>query len=96
MNKINTVTDCLNVIDMSIVETTYFVSIDKLEEIHNFLINMSEMKCKENMIVISTVLKYINSMIDDYQSLDGEKYREIPKLIIDIMIEINTKGDIDE
>ena len=55
MNKINTVTDCLNIIDMSIVQTTYFISIEKLEELHNFLINMSEMKFIENMIVISTV-----------------------------------------
>ena len=55
---------------------------------------MSEMKFIENMIVISTVLKYIYSMIDDYQSLSVEKYRELRKLIIDIMIEINTKGDI--
>ena len=94
MNKINTVTDCLNIIDMSIVQTTYFISIEKLEEIHNFLINMSEMNFIENMVVISTVLKYINSMIDEYQSLNVEKYRELRKLIIDIMIEINTKGDI--
>ena len=81
---------------MSIVQTTYSVSIEKLEEIHNFLINMSEMKCIENMIVIPTALKYKNSVIDEYQSLDVEKYRELRKLIIDIMIEINTKGDIDE
>ena len=94
MNKINTITDCLNIIDMSIVQTTYFVSIEKLEEIHNFLLNMSEMRFIENMIVISTVLKYINSMIDEYQSLNVEKYRELRKLVIDIMIEINTKGDI--
>ena len=32
MNKINTVTDCLNIIDLSIVQTTYFFSIEKLEE----------------------------------------------------------------
>ena len=96
MNKINTVTDSLNVIDMSIVQTTYFVSIEKLEKIHNFLTNLSEMKFIENMIVISTVLKYINSMIDESQSLDVKKYRELRKLIIDIMIEINTKGDMDE
>ena len=94
MNKISTVTDCLNIIDMSIVQTTYFISIEKLEEIHNFLTNMSEMKFIENMIVISTVLKYINSMIDEYQSLNVEKYRELRKLVFDIMIEINTMGDI--
>ena len=94
MNKINTVTDCLNIIDMSIIQTTYFVSVDKLEEIHNFLINMSEIKFIENMIVISTVLKYINSMIDEYQSLNVEKYRKLRKLVIDIMIEFNTKGEI--
>ena len=96
MIKINTLTDCLNIIDMSIVQTTYFISIEKLEEIHSFLINMSEMKFIENMIVISTVLKYINSLIDEYQSLNAEKYRELRKLIIDLMIEISTTGDIDE
>ena len=94
MNKINTITDCLNIIDKSIVQTTYFVSIEKLEEIHNVLINMSELKFIENMIVISTVLKYINSMIDEYESLNVEKYKELRKLVIDNMIEINTKGDL--
>ena len=96
MNKINSITDCLNLIDTSIVKTPYFVSIEKLEEIHNFLINMSEMKFIENMIVISKVLKYINHMIDEYESLGANEYRALRKLIIDIMIEINIKGDIDE
>ena len=36
MNKINTVTDCLNRIDLSIVQTTYFISIEKLEETTTF------------------------------------------------------------
>ena len=96
MNKINSVTHCLNLIDNSMIHTKYFVNIEQLEEIHNFLINMSEMKVMENVIVISNILKYINYMIDDYQSLDVEKYKTLRKLIIDIMIEINTKGDIDE
>ena len=96
MNKINSVTDCLNLIDTSIVKTEFFVSIELLEEIHNFLMNLSEMKFIENMIVISNVLKYLNYMIEEYESLDAEKYRALRKLIIDIMIEINKKGDIDE
>ena len=96
MNKINSVTDCLNLIDTSIVKTKYFVNIEQLEEIHNFLINMSEMKFIENMIVILNVLKYLNYMIEEYESLDAEKYRALRKLIIDIMIEINNKGDVDE
>ena len=57
MSKINNMTDCLNLIDNAIVRTKYFVNIDQLEEIHNFLINMTEMKFIENMIVISNVLK---------------------------------------
>ena len=96
MNKINSVTDCLNLTDTSIVQTPYFIGIEQLEEIHNFLINMYEKKFIENMIVILKVLKYINYMIDEYKSLDVEKYREVRRLIIDIMIEINNKGDIDE
>ena len=96
MNKINSLTDCLNLIDTAIVKTKYFVNIEQLEEIHNFLINMSEMKFIENMIVILNVLKYIYYMIDEYESLDDEKYRALRKLIIDIIIEINIKGDIDE
>ena len=95
MNKINSITDCLNLIDTSIVKTKYFVNIEQLEEIHNFLINISEMKFIENKIVILNVLKYINYMIDKYESLDVEEYRALRKLIIDIMIEINDKGDID-
>ena len=96
MNKINSISDCLNLIDNSMVHTKYFVNIEQLEEIHNFLINMSEMKFIENIIVISNVLKYINYMIDEYKSLDDKNYRALRKLIIDIMIEINNKGDIDE
>ena len=96
MNKINSISDCLNLIDSSLVHTKYFVNKEQLEEIHNFLINMSEMKFIENMIVILKVLKYINHMIDEYESLDGKDYKELRKLIIDILIEINHKGDIDE
>ena len=96
MNKINSISDCLNLIDTGVVQTKYVVNIEQLEEIHNFLINMSEMKSIENMIVILKVLKYINHMIDEYESLDDKNYKELRKLIIDIMIEINNKGDTDE
>ena len=96
MSKINSVTDCLNLIDTAIVKTKFFINIEQLEEVHNFLMNLAEMKFIENMIVISNVLKYINYMIDEYESLDDEKYRALRKLIIDIMIEFNNKGDIDE
>ena len=96
MNKIHNISDCLNLIDNSIVQGKYFVNIEQLEEIHNFLINMSEMKFIENMIVILNVLKYINYMIDEFKSLDGENYKALRKLIIDVMIEINNKGDIDD
>ena len=96
MNKIDSISDCLNLIDSGIVQTKYFVNIEQLEEIHNFLINMSEMKFIENMIVILKVLKYINHMIDEYKSLDDKNYRALRKFIIDIMIEINNKGDIDD
>ena len=57
MNKIKSISDCLNLIANSMIHTKYFVIIEQLEEIHNFLINMSEMKFIENMIVISNVLK---------------------------------------
>ena len=94
MNEINTLTDCLNLIDTSIVQITYLINIDQLEEIHNFLINLFEMKFIENTIVISNVLKYINYMIDEYQSLDIEEYETLRKVIIDIMVENNAMGDI--
>ena len=96
MNKINSISDCLNLIDTAIVETKFFVNIEQLQEVHNFLMNLTEMKFIENMIVISKVLKYINYMIDEYKSLNAEEYRALRKMIIDIMIEINIKGDIDE
>ena len=44
MSKINSVTDCLNLIDTAIVKTKFFINIEQLVEVHNFLINMSEMK----------------------------------------------------
>ena len=96
MNKINSLTDCLNLIDTSIVKCPYFMNIEKLEKIHNFLINIPETKFIENMIVILNVLKYIKYMINEYESLGDEEYKALRKLIIDIVIEINNKGDIDE
>ena len=96
MYKINSISDCLNLIDSSMIHTKYFFNIEQLEEIHNFLINMSEKKFIENMIVISNVLKYKNYMIDEYKSLNAENYRALRKMIIDIIFEINNKGDIDE
>ena len=96
MNKINSMTDCLSLIDTTTVKTKFFINIEQLEEVHNFLMNLTEMKFIENMIVISNVLKYINYMIEEYESLDDEKYRALRKMIFDIMIEINNKGDIDE
>ena len=96
MSNINSVTDCLNLIDTAIVKTKFFINIEQLEEVHNFLIDMSEMKFIENIIVISKVLKYINYMIDEYKSLDADEYGALRKLIIDVVIEINNKGDIDE
>ena len=96
MSKINSVTDCLNLIDTAIVKTKFFINIEQLEEVHNFLLNLTEMKFIENIIVISIVLKYINYMIDENKSLGDEEYRALRKLIIDIMIEINNEGDIDE
>ena len=96
MNKINSMTDCLNLIDTAIVKTKFFINIEQLEEVHNFLMNLTEMKFIENMIVMLNVLKYINHMIDEYETLNDENYRALRKLIIDIMIENNNNGDIDE
>ena len=96
MNKINSMTDCLNLIDTARVKTKFFINIEQLEEVHNFLLNLTEMKFIENMIVILNVLKYINHMIDEYETLNDENYRALRKLIIDIMIENNNNGDIDE
>ena len=42
MNKINSITDRLNLIDNSMIHTKYFVNIEQLEEIYNFSINMSD------------------------------------------------------
>ena len=57
---------------------------------------MLEVQYIENMIGISTALKHITSMIDKYQSLDVMQYIELRKLMIDLLVEINTKGDVDE
>ena len=93
MNEVNSIKDCLDLVAKAIVQTTYFISIQQLEQIHNFLINMPSIKFIENMIVISNVLKYINYMIDEYQSLHDKMYGALRKLIIDVVIEINNKGD---
>ena len=36
MSKINSITDCLNLIDTSIVKTKYFVNIEQLEKYKTF------------------------------------------------------------
>ena len=94
-----TISDCLNSIDFALVENVKSLSIKRLEDIHNHLIEFRQTGYIENIIALFNVLKQINCIIDNYSSYEDDdsfynEYVEIRKLIIDWVIECNTKAEV--
>ena len=87
-------------IDFAIVESVKLLSIKSLEDIHNHLLNFRQNGYIENNIALFNVLKHINCIIDNYSSYEDDdsfynEYVELRKLIIDWLIECNTKAEVD-
>ena len=95
-----TVSDCLISIDFAIVENVKLLSIKKVEDIHNYLLNFRQTGYLEKNIGLFIVLKQINCIIDNYSSCEDDdsfynEYVELRKLIVDWVIECNTKAEVD-
>ena len=95
-----TLSDCLSSIDFAIVENVRLVGIKKLEVIHNHLLEFRQSKCIENRVALLKILKQINCIIDNYSSYEDDEsiyneYIKLRRLIIDWLIECNTKAEVD-
>ena len=95
-----TISDCLSSIDFAIVENVSLLSIKKLEYIHNRFLEFRGTEYIEKRIALLNILKQINCIIDNYSSYEGDEnfyneYVELRKLIIDWVIDCNTKTEVD-
>ena len=94
--EIKTISDCLSVIDFAIVENVRLLGIEKLEEIHNYLLEFGKNNYIEDRIALLKVLKHINCIIDNFSSYEDNEsiyneYVELRKLIVEWIIECDIK-----
>ena len=94
--EIKTVSDCLSGIDFAIVENVGLLGIEKLEDIHNYLLEFGKNNYIEDRIALLKVLKHINCIIDNYSSYEDNEsiyneYVELRKLIVEWIIECDIK-----
>ena len=93
--EIKTISDCLGEIDFAIVENVRLLGIEKLEEIHNHLLEFGKDNYIENRIALLKVLKHINCIIDNYSAYEDNEciyneYVELRKLIIEWLVEVES------
>ena len=93
-----TISDILSSIDFAIVEIVRSLSIRILEHIHNRLLEFQQTEYIENSVALLKILNQINCIIDNCSRYeDGESFYnehiELRRLIIDYLIESNTKVD---
>ena len=98
--EIKTISDCLGEIDFAIVENVRLLGIEKLEEIHNHLLEFGKDNYIENRFALLKVLKHINCIIDNYSSYEDNEciyneYVELRKLIIEWLVECNIKTEVE-
>ena len=94
--EIKTISDCLSEIDFAIVENVRLLDIEKLEDIHNHLLEFGKNNYIEDRIALLKVLKHINCIIDNYSSYEDNEsiyneYVELRKLIVEWVIECDIK-----
>ena len=97
--ELKTISDCLSAIDFAIVENVRLLGLKNLECIHNHLLEIRQSDYIENSIALSKVLKQINCILDKYSSYEDDEsiyneYVELRKLIVDSLIEGNTKPEV--
>ena len=91
----------MNAIDFAIVENIRLISIKYLEDIHNRLSEHQKNEYIEKRVALLKVLKQITCIIDNYSSYEDDEslcneYLELRKLIVDWLIECNTKPEVDK
>ena len=96
-----TISDCLRSNDFAIVENVRLLSIKSLEDIRNYLLKFPQTGYIESNIALFNVLKQINCLIDNFSSYEDDEsfyneYVELRKIIIDWVIECNTKAEVDD
>ena len=98
--EIKTISDCLSGIDFAIVENVRLLGIERLEDIHNHLLEFGKDNHIENRIALLKFLKHINCIIDNYSSYEDNEciyneYVELRKLIVEWLIECNIKTEVE-
>ena len=94
--EIKTISDCLSEIDFALNENVRLLGIERLEDIHNQLLEFGQNNYIEDRIALLKVLKHINCIIDKYSSFEDNEsiyneYVELRKLIVEWIIECNIK-----
>ena len=87
--EVETIADCLNVIDDALVEGVNTIGI--LESIHRFLVEREHSWCIEERIALRNVLKRINDIIDNYNNTAKDvrsEYIELRRLILVWIIDV--------
>ena len=72
--KVRSVSDCLNLIDDSLVENIIGISI--LENIHKNLLELEQSDFIEAWVALSNVLRQINSLIENYYKFGEEDFKK--------------------
>ena len=94
--EIKTISDCLSEIDFAILENVRLLVVERLEDIHNHLLEFGKNNYKEDRIALLKVLKHINCIIHNYSSYEDNEsiyneYVELRKLIVEWITECNIK-----
>ena len=94
--EIKTISDCLSGIDFAMVENVRLLGIEKLEDIHNPLLEIGKNNYIEDRIALLKVLRHINCIIDNYSSYEDNEsiyneYVELRKLIVEWITECDIK-----
>ena len=94
--EIKTISDCLSEIHFAIVENVRLLGIEKLEDVHNHLLEFGKNNYIEDRIALLKVLKHINCILNNYSSYEDNEsiyneYVELRKLIVEWVIECDIK-----
>ena len=96
--EVKSVSDCLNIIDLAIVEN--IIGSSDLEDIHKNLLEKGQSEFIEDRVAPSKVLSQLNSMIENCYQFPEEdiknEYVQLRKLILVWVIECNTKPEVDD
>ena len=94
--EVNSVSDCLNIIDIAIVEDN---DIKRLEDVRQYLLERGMTDCNDERDALWCVFKQITLIIDNFYKPSGKdqkmRYIELRKLLLIWIIEFNSKLEDD-